>query len=128
MDVEQHIVAAEKAEKDGMDGIWYGQIFGPDVMTVIAVAGPRTSRIPFGTSVVPTYLRHPVAMAQQALTTHAATGGRFNLGVGLSHHLVVENMWGLSYERPAVHMREYLTILKSLVETGSASFQASSSR
>ena len=81
MDVEQHIVAAEKAEKDGMDGIWYGQIFGPDVMTVIAVAGPRTSRIPFGTSVVPTYLRHPVAMAQQALTTHAATGGRFNLGI-----------------------------------------------
>jgi alkanesulfonate monooxygenase SsuD/methylene tetrahydromethanopterin reductase-like flavin-dependent oxidoreductase (luciferase family) len=64
-------------------------LFGPDVLTCIAVAGAKTSRIEFGTCVVPTYIRHPVAMASQALTTQVATGGRFNLGIGLSHAPVV---------------------------------------
>ena len=123
MGVDAHVQAAVKAEEDGFDGIWYGQIFGPDVLTCIAIAGGKTSRIEFGTSVVPTYPRHPHVMAQQALTTQAATGGRFNLGIGLSHAPVVEGMWGLSYDRPAVHMREYLTILNSLIDTGAASFQ-----
>lgn len=122
-DVEGHIRGAVDSEKDGFDSIWYGQIFGPDVLTVIALAGARTSKIQFGTSVVPTYLRHPVATATQALTTHAATGGRFSLGLGLSHAPVVEGMWGLSYDRPAVHMREYLTIVQALIQTGRADFE-----
>lgn len=120
MDVAGHVQGAIDAEKDGFDGIWYGQIFGCDVLTAIAVAGDKTSTIPFGTCVVPTYPRHPVIMAQQALSVQAATGGRFNLGLGLSHAPVVEGMWGMSYERPAVHMREYLTIVKSIVDTGRA--------
>src|SRR5262249_20351692 len=82
-DVEGHIQGAVDAENDGFDSVWYGQIFGPDVLTVISVAGARTSRIQFGTSVVPTYARHPTVMAQQALTAQAATNGRFNLGIGL---------------------------------------------
>ena len=122
-DVEGHIQSAVEAEKDGFDSIWYGQVFGPDVLTVIALAGPRTSKIEFGTSVVPTYLRHPTATAAQALTTQAATGGRFSLGLGLSHAPVVEAMWGLSYDRPAVHMREYLTIVRSLIDSGRADFE-----
>ncbi|MEO6196759.1 MAG: LLM class F420-dependent oxidoreductase [Dehalococcoidia bacterium] len=120
--VDAQIQAAVRAETEGLDGIWYGQVFGPDVLTCIALAGQHTSRIEFGTSVVPTYPRHPHVMAQQALTTQAATNGRFNLGIGLSHKPVVEGMWGLSYDRPAVHMREYLSIVKSLVDTGAASF------
>ncbi len=120
-DVEGHIQGAVDAESDGFDSIWYGQIFGPDVLTVIALAGERTSRIQFGTSVVPTYLRHPTAMAAQAMTTQAATHGRFSLGLGLSHAPVVEGMWGLSYARPAVHMREYLTIVQALLKDGRAS-------
>jgi len=71
---------------------------------------------------VPTYPRHPHMLAQQALTVQAATGGRFNLGIGLSHAPVVEGMWGLSYERPAVHMREYLSVLLPLIQEGRASF------
>jgi F420-dependent oxidoreductase-like protein len=122
-DVEGHIQGAIDAEKDGLHSIWYGQVFGPDVLTVIALAGARTSKIEFGTSVVPTYLRHPTAMAAQALTTQAATNGRFSLGMGLSHAPVVETMWGLSYDRPAVHMREYLTIVQSLIQTGRADFE-----
>ena len=119
---------AVRAEAEGFDGIWYGQVFGPDVLTCIALAGQQTSRIEFGTSIVPTYTRHPHVMAQQALTVQEATNGRFNLGIGLSHKPVVEGMWGLSYDRPAAHMREYLTILKSLVDTGAANFSGENFR
>ncbi|MEX0682828.1 MAG: LLM class F420-dependent oxidoreductase [Dehalococcoidia bacterium] len=121
-DVDSHVQAAVDAENDGFDGYWYPQIFGPEVLTIIALAGQKTSRIEFGTCVVPTYTRHPTIMAQQALTTQAAAGGRFNLGLGLSHAPVVESMWGLSYERPAVHMREYLSVLQPLLTEGRVSF------
>lgn len=122
MDVESHVQAAVTAESEGFDSYWYPQIFGPEALTVIALAGQKTSRIEFGTSVVPTYVRHPTIMAQQALTVQAATNGRFNLGLGLSHAPVVEAMWGLSYERPAVHMREYLSVLQPLLTEGRVSF------
>ncbi|MCH7483917.1 MAG: LLM class F420-dependent oxidoreductase [Chloroflexi bacterium] len=121
-EIESHVQAAVDAETDGFDGIWYGQIFGAEVLTVIAMAGQKTNRIQFGTSVVPTYVRHPTIMAQQALTVQAATGGRFTLGLGLSHAPVVESMWGLSYDRPAVHMREYLNVLQPLITDGMVSF------
>ena len=121
-DVQGQVEAVVEAERDGFDGIWFGQIFGPDVLTVIAMAGQKTSRIELGTSVVPTYPRHPVVMAQQALTAQAATGGRFNLGIGLSHQPVMEAMWGMSYEKPAVHMREYLSVLRPLLQEGRVSF------
>lgn len=121
-DVEGQVQGVVDAEKDGFDSAWFGQIFGTDVMTVLALAGQRTSRIQLGTSVVPTYTRHPVAMAQQAMTTQAACKGRFTLGIGLSHAPVVQGMWGLPYDRPAVHMREYLSVLAPLVREGRVSF------
>lgn len=102
-------------ETDGFDSAWFGQVFGSDVMTLIALAGQRTSRIELGTAVVPTYARHPFAMAQQALTVQSATQGRFTLGIGLSHAPVIEGMWGLSYDKPARHMREYLAVLTPLL-------------
>jgi F420-dependent oxidoreductase-like protein len=122
MDVESHVQGAVNAEGDGFDAYWYPQIFGPEALTVIALAGQKTSRIEFGTSVVPTYVRHPTIMAQQALTVQAATNGRFHLGLGLSHAPVVQAMWGLSYDRPAVHMREYLSVLQPLLTEGRVSF------
>ena len=123
LSVESHVQAAVDAEDDGFDGIWYQQGFGAEVLTVIALAGQKTSRIQFGTAVVPTYVRHPTIMAQQALTVQAATGGRFTLGLGLSHAPVVQGMWGLSYERPAVHMREYLNVVQPLITDGMVSFK-----
>ena len=120
--VEGQVQSVINAENDGFDGIWFGQIFGPDVLTVLALAGQKTSRIELGTSVVPTYPRHPHMLAAQALTVQAASNGRFNLGIGLSHAPVVEGMWGLSYDRPAVHMREYLSVLLPLVREGRVSF------
>lgn len=121
-DVEGQVQSVVDAENDGFDGIWFGQVFGPDVMIVLALAGRRTNRIELGTSIVPTYPRHPHMLAQQALTVQAATGGRFNLGIGPSHAPVVQGMWGMSYDRPAVHMREYLSVLVPLLREGRVSF------
>ena len=98
-------------------------IFGVDAITAIALAGQRTSRIEMATGVVPSPPRHPAALAQQALTAQAACGGRFVLGIGLSHKIVIEDMFGLSYAKPAKQMREYLEVLMPLLEGKPASFQ-----
>ena len=94
------------AEADGFASAWVANAFGFDAITLMAIAGRVTSRIELGTFVVPTYPRHPLAMAQGALTASAATDGRFTLGVGLSHRAVIETMLGLDFARPLRHMRE----------------------
>lgn len=120
--VDSFIDRVVQEEKDGFDTAWFGQIFLADSLTLIALAGRVTSRIEFGAAVIPTYTRHPIAMAQQAATVQEATGGRFTLGIGPSHQIVVENMWGLSYDKPAKHVREYLSVLLPLVREGKVSF------
>jgi F420-dependent oxidoreductase-like protein len=103
---------ARAAEEAGFGSMWVPQIPGYlDAMTGIALMGSQTSRIELGTAVVPVQTRHPVAMAQQALTTQAACQGRFTLGIGPSHHWIIEDQLGLRYERPAHLMREYLQVL-----------------
>jgi len=109
------------AERDGFASAWTPNIFGADALTLLALAGLKTKTIELGTAVVPTYPRHPHALAQQAATVNAAIGGRLALGVGRSHQLVIEGMFGIPYERPVTHMREYLTILRDLVHDGSCS-------
>jgi F420-dependent oxidoreductase-like protein len=116
--IEEQIQQIVDEENDGFECAWWGQIFGGDSMTIIALAGQRTKKIEFGTAVIPTYPRHPFVMAQQALTTQAATGGRFTLGVGPSHQIVVETMWGMSYDKPGKHVKEYLQVLLPLVREG----------
>ena len=91
------------------------QIFGPDALTLLAVAGSQVPGIGLGTGVVPVYPRHPMMLAQQALTVQMATDNRLLLGIGLSHQIVVESMWGMSFERPAAYMKEYLTSLMPLL-------------
>ncbi|MEU4574979.1 TIGR03564 family F420-dependent LLM class oxidoreductase [Nonomuraea sp. ATR24] len=101
-----------QAESDGFDSAWMSNIFGLDALTALAVAGSRAGGgIELGTGVVPTYPRHPVVLAQQAMTVNAALGGRLALGIGLSHKVVIEDVFGYSYDRPARHMKEYLEIL-----------------
>ncbi len=106
---------AQRAERAGFHSVWVSNILGFDALTVLALAGRETERIELGTFVVPTYPRHPVALAQQALTVQAATGGRLALGIGLSHRVVIEERFGLDYSRPLLHMREYLTVLNGLL-------------
>jgi F420-dependent oxidoreductase-like protein len=122
-DVDSQVRAAQDYEAQGFDGLFFGSVTGADAMTVIALAGQKTSRIELGTSVVPTYLRHPTGMAMQALATQAATGGRFTLGIGPSHKPFVEGMLGIPYDRPAVHTREYLSVLLPLLHGEPVSFR-----
>src|SRR5947207_11108347 len=104
-----------KLAEQGISTAWCSQIFGYDALTLLAVLGREVPDIELGTAVVPTFPRHPIMLATQALTTQAASGGRLVLGIGLSHQIVIEGMFGYSFDRPARHMREYLSALMPLL-------------
>jgi 5,10-methylenetetrahydromethanopterin reductase len=99
----------------GLDHAFATQIFGHDALTLLAAAGAQVPGIGLGTGVVPVYPRHPMMLAQQALTVQSATANRLILGIGLSHQVVVEGMWGISFDKPARYMKEYLTALMPLL-------------
>ncbi|MCC6848051.1 MAG: TIGR03564 family F420-dependent LLM class oxidoreductase [Deltaproteobacteria bacterium] len=122
-DVDGVIAQARRAEADGFASAWLANVFGFDAMTMGALCARETSRIEIGTAVVPTFPRHPTAMAQQAMTAQAIGRGRFTLGIGLSHQVVIETMLGLSFAKPYSHMKEYLEVLVPLMQTGSAMHQ-----
>src|ERR1700731_3433397 len=116
----------QRAADQGFHSAWMSNIFGVDALTALAVAGSQVPGIEVGTAVVPTYPRHPAVLAQQALSTALAVGpGRLTLGIGLSHKIVIENMYGYSFERPARHMREYLSVLLPLLNGSPASVDGS---
>lgn len=125
---EEHVQRVVDAERDGFDTVYYAQIFGADALTVITAAGAKTERIELATAVVQTFLRHPFALAQQALTVQTATGGRFTLGIGVSHKVLIEDMLGVSYDHPAKHMREYLSVLGPLLKENQVAFSGGSFR
>ncbi len=106
------------SEGKGFASYWLAQTGLVDALTVFAVAGASTSAITMGTAVVPTWPRHPQALAAQALTTQAATGGRTVLGIGLAHQLSVEENWRMKWEKPIRHMLDYLDVLQPLLEEG----------
>lgn len=110
------------AAADGFASGWLANIFGVDALTALAVSGRDVPGFELGTAVVPTYPRHPGALAQQALTVQAALEGRLALGIGLSHQIVIEGMYGYSFDKPARHMREYLEVLVPLLREGASSF------
>jgi F420-dependent oxidoreductase-like protein len=110
--VTRLVADAKAAESAGFDTIWVPQIPDDfDALTALALMAYETSRIELGTAVLPIQSRHPVAMAQQVLSTQAVCEGRLSLGLGVSHDWVVERMFGLSYERPARLMRDYLEVM-----------------
>ncbi len=110
------IVAAEKA---GVECAWLtvGGL-APDPFAIFGAAAQHTEKILFGTSIVPTFPRHPLAMAQGAIAVDSLAPGRLRLGVGPSHKPAIEGTWGIPFERPLEHLREYLTILRGVLETG----------
>lgn len=122
------IAQVRTAAAEGVESAWFTQIYGVDALTAIAVAGREVPGITLGTAVLPTYPRHPLVLAGQALTVQAATGGRLVLGLGLSHQLAMEGMMGIPYDRPALHMREYLTVLRSLVAGETVDFRGETLR
>ncbi|MEJ7770402.1 MAG: LLM class F420-dependent oxidoreductase [Geodermatophilaceae bacterium] len=109
------------AAEQGFASAWLANIFSLDALTALAVAGRHVPGIELGTAVVPIYPRHPAALAQQAITAHLALGERLVLGIGTSHKVVVEGVFGYSFDRPARHMREYLSALVPLLRHGEVS-------
>lgn len=103
-----HVV---EAEAHGFSSYWIAQLAAPDALTAIAAMGARTETIEIGTAVVPTWLRHPLMLATQALTVQEAIANRLTLGIGLAHKAVIEAMLGVPFTRPAKHMEEYLDVL-----------------
>ena len=120
--IDDVVAEAKQVERDGFASYWAPNIFGHDALTALAIVGREVPRIEIGTSVVPTYPRHPIAIAQQSHTVNAASKGRLCLGIGLSHKVVVEGMLGLSYDKPVRHLREYLSILMPLARCEAAKF------
>jgi F420-dependent oxidoreductase-like protein len=111
--VERMLEDARWAESAGLASLWIPQIPDDfDALTAAALIASTTSRIEIGTAVVPVQPRHPIALAQQALSVQAVAQGRLALGLGVSHHWVIEQMLGLKYEKPAPTMRAYLDVLE----------------
>src|SRR6476620_2561320 len=109
------VEAIVQAEERGVPAIWstVGGT-GPDAVTVFAAAAARTTTIGLGTAIVPTYPRHPIALATQALALDGVAPGRFRLGIGPSHRPTIEGMFGIPMGSPLDHLREYLTVLRGL--------------
>jgi len=120
--VDGVVAEVKRAEADGFASFWQSQIFGLDALNVLSVVSREVPRIELGTSVIPTYPRHPMMLAQQALTTNQASGGRLCLGIGLSHKVVIEGMLNMSFDKPVRHMKEYLSILMPLIHDRKVSF------
>ncbi len=110
------IVSAEAA---GVRQVWMTQPpFWPDTLTTFAVAAAKTSAICLGTSIVPTYPRHPLVLAQQSLSLYNLAPGRLRLGIGPSHRFIIEGTYGLQQTTPLSHLREYVQVLRAALWEG----------
>ncbi|XOV88004.1 MAG: TIGR03564 family F420-dependent LLM class oxidoreductase [Pseudomonadota bacterium] len=112
------------ASNEGFSSYWIAEhpTGGFDALTVLAVIADSVDEIELGTAIVPTFPRHPMVLAGQALTANAATGGRLTLGIGLSHEVMMAQL-GIPFDRPIRHLREYLSILMPLLEDGKVNFR-----
>jgi F420-dependent oxidoreductase-like protein len=113
--IDEVVQRTRQAAERGIRSFWMPQIFELDALTTLAIVGREIPGVALGTAVVPTYPRHPMMLAAQALTVSQASRGHFTLGIGLSHQVVIEHMLGMSFDRPVRHMREYLDVLMPLV-------------
>ena len=114
---ERAIDLIVRAEGAGVPAVWMTS-GGPDPMMTFAAAARRTQSVKFGTAIVPTYPRHPLALANQAVVLGQLAPGRFRLGVGPSHKPLMENVWGIPFEQPHAHLREYVGVLRAALTTG----------
>src|ERR1700750_2736089 len=105
-----------KVRGEGFRRVWMAQMpFDGDLLTALAVALREVDGIEVGSAVLPIQNQHPMQMAQRALTLNTIAGGRFILGLGMTHQAVTEGMWGIPYDKPVRRMREYLDGLQPLL-------------
>jgi F420-dependent oxidoreductase-like protein len=126
--LKQTVERVRVAAAAGFATAWWAQLSNWDALTAIAVAGAQVPGIALGTAVVPTYPRHPLMLASQALSVQAATDNRLRLGIGPSHQWLMEDRYGYPFERPARHVREYLSALMPLLRGESLSYEGETLR
>ena len=115
-----------EAEDAGVRQIWMTQLpTWPDTLTTLGAAAEKTSTINLGTSIVPTYPRHPLVMVQQALALQDLAPSRFRLGIGPSHRFLIEDMYGLQHSKPLAHLREYVDVLRAGLWNGKVNHHGS---
>lgn len=119
--IEKH---AQQAENDGFSSYWLAEhpTGGLDAMTVLTIVGRSVKSIELGTAIIPTFPRHPMVLAGQTHTLQNAIDNRFTLGIGLSHQTMMAQL-GIPFERPILHLKEYLSILVPLLNEGKVSFK-----
>lgn len=114
--IDSIVQALAKMRDEGVRRMWMAQMpFDGDLLTVLAVAMREVDTIEVGSAVLPIQNQHPMLLAQRALTLNTIAGGRFILGVGMTHQAVTEGMWGIPYDKPVRRMREYLDGLQPLL-------------
>lgn len=113
---------AREAADAGVRSAWFGQRFDYDSVALAALVGREVPGLQVGTAAVPVFGRHPVPVAAQAQTAQAATRGRYHLGLALGTKAFTERTFGIPYERPIARLREFLTALRALLDTGGADF------
>lgn len=110
------IVAAEAA---GVQQVWMTQSTPlPDTLSIFAAAAMKTTHLRMGTAIVPTYPRHPLALAQQALTLGDLAPERLRLGIGPSHRPIIEGVYGIPMQAPLEYLREYVSVLRAVLWDG----------
>ena len=123
-DAASALADIQRAEELGIPAAWMiTAAAGLDALTLFASAAVRTQRIMLGTSITPTFPRHPLVAAQQVQVVAQLAPGRFRLGVGPSHRPIMEKVFGIDFKAPLGHLSEYLTILKALLQEGSVDFE-----
>ncbi len=118
--VDTAVQHARRAAEAGIGSVWFGQRYDYDAITLAGIVGREVPELTVGTSAVPIFARHPLLVVSQAQTVQAATQGRFQLGLALGAPALVESTFGIAYERPVELVREFLTVARSLVDTGTA--------
>ncbi|MFE7603050.1 LLM class F420-dependent oxidoreductase [Streptomyces sp. NPDC057494] len=120
--IDDTVSLAREARDAGLHSAWFGQTFAYDSPSLAAIVGREVPGLQVGTSAIPVFGRHPLLVSSQAQTAQAATGGRYHLGLALGTRHLTETGFGLPYERPIGLLREFLTALRPLLETGEADF------
>ncbi|MGW0819174.1 LLM class F420-dependent oxidoreductase [Streptomyces viridiviolaceus] len=120
--IDASVHLAREAAAAGLRSAWFGQTFGADSPQLAAIVGREVPELHVGTSAIPVFGRHPLVVAGQALTAQAATHGRYHLGLALGTRLLTETGFGIPFERPIARLREFLTVVRELTETGTADF------
>jgi F420-dependent oxidoreductase-like protein len=120
--LDESVARAKEAEKLGYESVWVTQLpDARDAAIVLAAYAAATQWVRLGTGVLPIYTRHPTAMAQMAASLDELSAGRFILGIGVSHKVTVDGMWGMTLEHPVEAMREYTSIVRASLVDGAAS-------